>query len=106
MKKAALIAFSLLLALSVSAVAETAMSENAEDLSADAHAIHKDNQALAKDQKVLEENRAAKASAKANDEPLSQAYHSVKIGANKATISQKKIEKDIDETIMDHDAKK
>lgn len=74
MKKAALIAFSLLLALNVPAMAETAMSEKADDLAADAHAIHKDNQALAKDQKVLEENRAAKARAKANDEPLSQAY--------------------------------
>jgi creatinine amidohydrolase/Fe(II)-dependent formamide hydrolase-like protein len=84
-------------------LAGAAFAADSSDVSADNTAIAKDNTALAKDHQVTNENRAAKAKAKANGDTVSQAYDSAKIGANQATASAKEGEKGIDNTVKDND---
>ena len=105
MKKAMLLAACGLIGLAMPAFAETD-SDKLQDIRNDDAAIHKDNAAIQNDQSNLDTNRAAKASAKANGKLGSQAVNSVKIGANKAAISEKKTEKDIDKDTMEHDINK
>lgn len=105
MKKAAVLTLAVLLGFAVPAFADTAL-EKADDISSDAGAIHKDNAAISHDQSNLAANRAAKARHKANGDWGNQAVDSVKIGANKSAISEKKTEKDVDHEILEHHEEK
>jgi len=80
-----------------------AQSVTDEKVKADVQALDKDNAALAKDRQVLATDRAAKADDKANDDSGKQAVDSMKIGAVKTTIEEKKTERDIDKKILAHD---
>jgi len=90
------------LAIAPAAFAETTKA----DIKASENAIKKDDAAIAKQEGNIEVNRAEKAAAKANDKPLDQASESVQIGANKAAIKAKEMEKSVDEKILDHQEKK
>jgi len=87
--------------LAIASIAH-AQTQNEEAIKADVQALDKDNAALAKDQKTLEKDRAAKADDKANGDTGKQAEDSVKIGAVKTAIEEKKVEKDADEKILAH----
>ena len=79
-----------------------AQSANDEKIKADVQALDKDNLALKKDQVILDRDRAAKAADKASGNTGKQAVDSVKIGAVQTAIEEKKLEKEIDEKILEH----
>jgi hypothetical protein len=83
--------------------APAAYAATADDISSDNAAISKDNTALKKDHKVTQQNRAAKAADKANDDYGKQAVDSVKLGANHATRDEKTTEKSVDKSIKQND---
>ncbi len=103
MKKAVLFALGLLFCLTAPSFAQSYMDSKSSDVQSDAAAIHKDNVAIGHDETNLAVNRAKKARAKANGDTTEQALDSVKIGANRSAISEKKTEKDVDRNIMNHD---
>lgn len=90
------------LVLSTSAFAADRAKEQNE-VNADVGAIHKDDAAIAKQKSNLEINRAEKADAKAKNDLAAQAGNSVEIGANKTAIEAKKLEKKVDEKILEKD---
>jgi hypothetical protein len=106
MKKVTFTTLGLLVCLAAPALAQSYRTADASDLPADAGAVMKDNSAISKDQSDLAGNRAAKARAKANGDSASQAVDSVKIGANKAALSEKQTEKNTDKNIMKDDEPK
>jgi len=103
MKK--LITFAVISAVAVATPA-FAQSKNDEDIKSDVQAIDKDNAAIQKDKDNLANNRAAKTADKQNEDYGKQAVDSVKIGADKAAIAEKKTEKHVDKKILKHHKKK
>jgi len=83
-----------------------AQTANDENVKSDVHALDKDNAALAKDHDALANDRAAKAQDKVNGDSTKQAEDSVKIGAVKTAIAEKKAEKGVDKKILRHHKKK
>jgi hypothetical protein len=84
-----------------SAFADTVPNDQA-DVQADVGAIHKDNAALNKDRDSLAKDRAAKADDKANENYGHQAKDSVAIGVDQTAIGEKKVEKNVDQKILNH----
>lgn len=101
-----MIAFAALaaLGLGVSACNEST-PEDAKDVRASQAAVAKDQAVIDSHNAKLEKNRAAKAAAKSRGDTLEQAKKSVAIGANKAVIGAKKVEKDADKAILEEDKK-
>ena len=91
--------------VSAALVSGTAFAATHEDVKADVKAIHKDNAAIEKQDDNIAENRAEKAKAKAEGDVVDQASESAQIGANKTVKAAKKVEKNLDEKILDHDTK-
>ncbi|MDP9127380.1 MAG: hypothetical protein M3N08_03850 [Pseudomonadota bacterium] len=105
MTKSSIIAISALFSIALPALAET-YGDKAEDTRSDVHAIYKDDAAISHQKKHLRHNRAAKAADKARGDYGDQAVDSVKIGANKAALAEKRTEKDTDRQILTHDEQK
>ena len=105
MKKAMLLAACGLIGFAMPAFAETA-EDQVQDIRNDNAAVQKDNTAIQHDNGNLAANRNAKANDKATNKPVGQAVDSVKIGANKAALSEKKTEKNIDKSTLQHDINK
>jgi len=81
------------------------VQDNSQAIQADIDAIHKDNDALRKDMDKLDQDRGAKASAKANGEYGKQAGKSLAIGADQVAIDEKKAEKKADQDVLKHHQK-
>ena len=79
-----------------------AYAQDQADINADVGAIHKDNAALSKDQQRIEKDRADKEAAKAHGDAATQAGKSVAIGADQTMKGEKKVEKSIDQKILEH----
>jgi uncharacterized membrane protein YheB (UPF0754 family) len=101
MRKLSLILLIGITAVSSAADADT-VQENSQKIQADIDAVHKDNEALQRDVDQLEKDRSIKASAKNGDDYSKQATSSLAIGADKAAISEKKVEKSVDQNILKH----
>jgi len=95
----------LVMALVGATLVSGAAFADADDVAADKGAIAKDNAAIAKQNDNVAANRAAKADAKATGSTTDQAVDSVKIGANKTARTEKNLEKDVDQKILNHDVK-
>lgn len=80
-----------------------AVHEEKAEVKASEGAIAKDNAAIAKQRANIAENRAEKAEAKAEGNLAVQAGESVSIGANKAVIGAKKLERSVDQEILEKD---
>jgi len=94
-------AVSLLLATPVAA--QTTVDKDAQSIREDEGAINKDNAAIQNDKDKLARERADKAADKANGEYGKQAVDSVKIGGTKTAKKEKKMERDADNKILNHD---
>ena len=79
------------------------LAKEQADVKASEKAIIKDDAAIAKQQGNIEVNRAEKADAK--NDLAAQAGNSVEIGANKTAIQAKKLERKVDEKILESDKK-
>jgi len=104
MKKILFLSACALIGFSLPAFADTD-SDKLQDIHEDAGAIQKDDAAIAHRKDNLDANRAAKANDKATGAWGSQAVDSAKIGVNRAAISEKKTEKNVDQHTLDHDIK-
>ena len=102
MNKYVFLVLAALATISVPALAETAV-ENQADINADVGAIHKDNTAIARQHGAMARNRASKKAAKANDDVVQQATDSAKLGVNHAVVGAKQLEKGVDKQILDGD---
>lgn len=81
------------------------LAEEKAELRASEGAIVKDNKAIAKQHGNIAVNRAEKEDAKAREDVVDQASQSVQIGANKAAIAEKKVERSVDQKILEKDKK-
>src|SRR5689334_14936093 len=82
-----------------------AQTENDQDVRAGVEAINEDNADLQRHNSELEQDRAAKAKAKAEGDITGQAVNSVKIGADHTKIAAKKAKKSMDKKMLEHDKK-
>jgi len=81
------------------------MEEEKQDVRDSKAAVAKDDAAIAKQQDNIDVNRAEKADAKERGDVANQASQSVQIGANKAAIAEKKVERKVDQKILEKDQK-
>ena len=101
MKTSLALAFAAAITFAPVAFAETTH----EDIAADKGAIKKDDAAIAKQHGNVAVNRDEKAAAKESGNVADQASQSLQIGANKTVIEGKKLEKKVDQKILEHDKK-
>ena len=102
MKKLATIAALSILAITSPALAETTAEAN-QDVQSDAVAVNKDNAAIAKQNAHAAHHRAVKAKAKADGDVATQAGQSLAIGGNDVAVGEKKVERGVDQKILNHD---
>lgn len=106
MKKSLTLALIGALAFAPAAFAADTKAELDAKIKADKGAIAKDDAAIAKQDANIEVNRDEKAKAKAEGDVAAQAGNSVEIGANKTAKEAKKLEKKVDEKVLEHHEKK
>ncbi|MDX1975840.1 MAG: hypothetical protein SFT92_09240 [Rickettsiales bacterium] len=102
MKHSLAIALLAATAMSGAALAETTPS----DVAKTKQELRETDAAIAKQKENIAVNRAEKDAAKANNNPLDQASQSVQIGANKTAIEANKLDKKVDQKILNHQEKK
>lgn len=83
----------------------SALEKEQKELRAAQAAVAKDNEAIAKQERNIDVNRAEKEAAKAEGDIVDQASQSTQIGANKAAIAEKKVERSIDQKRVEKNEK-